>query len=102
MQAASRPDFLWPEMWLKMSKSAQRQEKQEWAIEKPKLGNARRLIGICFIDPDDVQFKETVKNARKKLELPMEAAMPFVKSGKLSVTKLAPGLNLRSQSMHAS
>ena len=43
--------------------------------EKPKLGNARRLRGICFIDPEDKEFKETIKNARKKLETPVAPAI---------------------------
>ena len=59
-----------------MSKAAQRKEKQRWAIEKPKLDNARKLRGIYVIDLDDKEFTDTMKNARKKLELPMEAAMP--------------------------
>ena len=29
------------------------------------------LRGIYFIDPEDKEFKETIKNARKKLETPM-------------------------------
>ena len=36
IQATSRPDHLWPEIWSAMSKAAQRKEKQ-WAIEKPTL-----------------------------------------------------------------
>ena len=51
-------------------------EKQKWAIEKPKLDNARRLRGIDFIDPDDEEFKNIMKNARGKLEGSMSAAMP--------------------------
>ena len=42
----------------------------------PKLDNAGRLRGLYFIDPADAEFKETVKNARRKLEVPMPAAMP--------------------------
>ena len=42
----------------------------------PKLDNARILRGICFIDPEDKEFKETIKNAHKKLETPMAPAMP--------------------------
>ena len=34
------------------------------------------IRGIYFIDPDDEEFKETIKNARKKLETPMAPAMP--------------------------
>ena len=44
--------------------------------KKPKLDNARKLRGIHFIYPDDGEFKETMKYARKMLEIPMEAAMP--------------------------
>ena len=36
-----------------------RKEKQQWAIERPKLDNARNLTGICFIVSDDKDFKET-------------------------------------------
>ena len=44
--------------------------------EKPKLDNARRLRGIYFIDLDDQDYKESLKNARGKLERPMAPAMP--------------------------
>ena len=45
-------------------------------MKKPKLDNARELRGINFIDPDDKEFKETIKNGRKKLETPVAPAMP--------------------------
>ena len=31
-------------------------------IEKPKLDNAKS--GICFIDPDDEEYKDIMKNTR--------------------------------------
>ena len=34
------------------------------------------MRGICFIDPEDTEFKETIKNARKKLETSVALAMP--------------------------
>ena len=79
-QTTSRPDHLWPEIWKNMSDAAQRTEKQKWAIEKPKLDTARNLCGIYFIDPDDDdddddEFKRIMKNARRKLEVPMPAAV---------------------------
>ena len=37
---------------------------------------SRRLRGIYFIDPEDREFKETIKIAHKKLETPMALAMP--------------------------
>ena len=39
------------------------------------LENARKLRGIYFIDPEDTEFKETIKNARKKLETSVAPAM---------------------------
>ena len=75
-QTTSRPETLSPEIWKDMSDASQREEKQKWAIEKPKLNNARRLRGIYFIDPDDEEFKDIMKNASRKLEIPMPAAVP--------------------------
>ena len=65
-QRTSRPDHLWPELWEKMGNNAKLNEK-----EKLHLDNARKLRGIYFIDPEDKEFKETIKNARNKLETPM-------------------------------
>ena len=52
--------------------------------EKLHLDNARKLRGIYFIDPEDKEFKETIKNARKKLETPVAPATPckIIKSNK--------------------
>ena len=75
-QLTSRPDHLWPELWDKMGKNAKLKEKQKWSHEKLHLDNARKLRGIYFIDPEDKEFKETIKNARKKLETSVPLAMP--------------------------
>ena len=45
-------------------------------MRSPHLENARKLRGIYFIDPEDKEFKETIKNARKKLETSVAPAMP--------------------------
>ena len=74
-QATSRPHHLWPELWRGMARNAKLRKKHKWAIEKPKLDNARRLRGIYFIDPEDMEFKEIIENARIKLETPMAPAM---------------------------
>ena len=63
-----QPDHLWPELWKSMGKDANLKEKQKWSEEKLHLENARKLRGICFIDPEDKEFIETMQNARKKLE----------------------------------
>ena len=75
-QLTSRPDHLWPELWKSMGKHAKLKEKQKWSSEKLHLENARKLRGIYFIDPEDKEFKETIKNARKKLETAVAPAMP--------------------------
>ena len=64
----SRPDSVWPDMWKHMSDASKRKAKKKWAIEKPKLDNARQLRGIFLIEPNDEEFKHTMKNARRKLE----------------------------------
>ena len=65
----------------KFGEAAQNREKQEWATVKTKLDNARRLRGIYFIDPDDKEYKESLKRARK-MERPMTSAMRCNKSPK--------------------
>ena len=75
-QLTSRPDHLWPELWKSMGKHAKLKEKQKWSDEKLHLENARKLRGIYFIDNEDTEFKETIKNSRKKLETSVALAMP--------------------------
>ena len=58
-----------------MGQHAKLKEKQKWSNEKLHLENARKLRGIYFIDPEDTEFKETIKNARKKLETSVALAM---------------------------
>ena len=58
-----------------MGKNAKLKEKQKWSEKKLHLENARKLRGIYFIDPEDTEFKETIKNARKKLETSVAPAM---------------------------
>ena len=81
-QVTSRPDHLWPELWTKLGRNAELKERQKWSHEKPKLDNARKLRGIYFIEPEDKEFKETFKNARKKLETSVAPAVPCKASKK--------------------
>ena len=76
-QTTSILDNVWPDMWKHMSGASKRKAKQKWIIEKPKLDNARQLRGIFLIEPDDEEFKHTVKDARRKLEIPMPRANAF-------------------------
>ena len=89
IQATTKADHVWPEVWTKIEKAAQNREKLEWKNEKPKLDNARRLRRIYFIDPDDEEDRETLENARRKLERCMDPAMPCKKEIHTSNRKLA-------------
>ena len=66
-QTTSRPDKLWPEMEKHMSDASKRKAKQKWFTERPKLDNASRLRGTYSIDPEDEEFKHTMKNACRRL-----------------------------------
>ena len=83
-QTTSRRDNVCPAMWKHTSDAAKKKAKQRRAIDKPKFDNARQLRGIFFIEPNDEEFKLTMKAARRKLDFPMRAAMPGkngIKSG---------------------
>ena len=71
-QKTSRPDDVWPDMWKYMSDAAKKKSKQRWAIEETKARQERNM----FIEPNDEEFKLTMKAARGKLEFPMPAVMP--------------------------
>ena len=95
-QLTSRPDHLWPELWKSMGKHAKLKEKQKWSNEKFHLENERKLRGIYFIDPEDTEFKETIKNARKKLETSVAPAMPCkIKKNKKNCGPIKLKQNLR-------
>ena len=66
-KASKRIFVVWDETG-KSSNDYQTREKQEWAKEEPKLDTARELTGIYFVDPDDEEYQEILKNARRKLE----------------------------------
>ena len=80
-----------------MSKAAQR-EKQDWAIEKPEIDNARRRRSIYFIDREDGRYEETIEKSKKKLQVPMEAAMLCKMGTKKRLKKLRATANESDES----
>ena len=72
-QATSRPDHLWPEVWRSVSRNSKMKERKNWATEKPKSENARRVRGIYFIE---ARMKDLKKTHGKKLEVQAAPAMP--------------------------
>ena len=99
LQLTSRPDHLWPELWIKIGRNAKLMERHKWSDQKPKLDNARRLRGIYFSDVEDKEFKETIRNARKKLETPMAPAMPckICKKSKIDETRTSKTNDFKSK-----
>ena len=59
-----------------LGRNALLKERQKLSHEKPELDKARKLRGIYFIDPEDKELKETIKNARQKLETVVAPVMP--------------------------
>ena len=56
-----------------MFDAAKSKAQQKWAVEKPKLDNARQFRGIFFIELEDEYFGRIMKNTSRKLE---SAAIP--------------------------
>ena len=73
IQATSRPDHLWPEIWSGRSEEAQRRDKQQWSIEKPKLDNARKVEARLLLS---IRKMWSSKKPWKKVRNKLEAAMP--------------------------
>ena len=56
-----------------MSEKSLQKKKNIIGEKKSKHDNTR---GIDHLDPEDMEFNETMTNARKKLELEVDSAMP--------------------------
>ena len=65
LQETSRPENMWPEVRSKMSKYFRKKRKTVLDKEKPNLDSARKLRGISSVDPEDMEFKETMKKSAK-------------------------------------
>ena len=68
-QSTSRLDDVRPDMWKRTSDATKKKPQQRWALEKPKIDNARQLRGIFFIEPNDEEFKLTMNATGRKLEV---------------------------------
>ena len=79
IHSTTRPENVSPEVWTHIGKAAQKRVKQEWANEEQKPDHARRMNGIYSHDLDDDDYKEIIKNARRKLEVHVDAALPCKK-----------------------
>ena len=76
VQATCRPDYLWSEVWLSMSKSSQQKERCHWAIETTarQCSKVERNL-VHRSRGQGVQGQCTQKNRK----CPLESAMPVIK-----------------------
>ena len=82
IQTTTIPDHVWQKYGRKSVKPI-RIEKNK----KPQLDNARRLRGIYFLDADDQDDKEILKNCEEKLERSMAATMPCKRKAQIAPRK---------------
>ena len=87
---------MWPVVWTNIGKAAQNRETQELKNGKPKLDKARRLRGIYLIDPDDQDYKDTLKKCEEKIGM-THGSSHAAQKGKFG---LAPRWWLQSRKMH--
>ena len=75
-QLTSRPDHLWPEVWKTLGRNAKLKEKQKVVAWEAPSGKRTKIARDRFHWPGRIkEFKETIKNARKKLETPVALVM---------------------------
>ena len=103
IQAPSRPDHSWPEMWSRLTKAAQRREEQQWAIGKSKLDKARKLRGIFFYRSGRYGVQGNHEKTRHKVGTVRASRNAFVRFKACSAGKpVAKNRTLPDQDMHAS
>ena len=74
-QKSLRPDDVWPDMWKFMSDAAKKKAKQKIGYRETKARQRQTTERNILFEPNDEEFKLTMKAARGKLEVPMPAAL---------------------------
>ena len=87
-QVTPRPETIKPEVGSSMSKCAQKKAEQRWHIEESNIRAARQKRKMFDIPPNEMQnIDAIIPNARKKLQMPVETAMPCVTQACISTAK---------------
>jgi len=82
-----------PEIWWGLSRPQQQKEIARWAIEGPKLAEARKKRGFHCVHPDDeVEYNQTLAEARAKHKVPEVPAMPCIPLAMIAVRPKAEQL----------
>ena len=75
-QTNSRPGNAWPIMW-KICPMRRNAKRGQSGLSRNHAWIMPEVCVVFFIDFDDDGFKRIMKNAPRKLEVPMPAAMPY-------------------------
>ena len=87
IHTTSRSHHIWPDAWTRIGKAAQKRE-AIMGYRETKTPLCRNLTGIYSIDPSDKNYKDIIKNARRKLETPTATGTPCKReSSKASIRK---------------
>ena len=65
VQATTRPDYFWPEIWIEMSTKFKRKNSRNGLL-RSQSSTVLELRGIHVIDPEDEDFEETILERRKE------------------------------------
>ena len=75
-QLTSRPDHSWPEIWKKWEETPSWRKSKSGRMSSSIWKTHENCEGSISLTQKDKEFKETSKNARKKLETSVAPAMP--------------------------
>ena len=75
-QLTSRPDYFMARTLRENGKECQAEGKEKWSHEEPQLKVQENYKEFFSLTHRTRNLKETIKNARKKLETPLAPAMP--------------------------
>ena len=75
-QTTSRPDHVWPDVWKRLPDATKSKAKQKWASRNRSLKMPDKCVVSSSLNQMMNNKKHTMKNAGRKLEIQMPAAMP--------------------------
>ena len=95
VQATFRPDYLMARSVVSYVEKFPTQEKTASGFSKAKPRQCSSTEGVCHIDPDDLEFENTLKCARRKLKAPRCLANRLVSRTRKRPAVIAPTTRIR-------
>ena len=78
VQKTTRPDTIWPEEWLRLSKKQKQQQIAASDDDKTRLEEARRRRLVFDVSPEDAEYTKLIFESRAKLERCVVPSMPCI------------------------